>query len=301
MNLIERLRDFVLGRPRRRVDLVGFFGGCPDGRYVLAQGGRAAWDCQAQERLVHISLPEAPDASELARPWLRHCVDVSGTKRTRIPWSNDQFSWLSIPQPLHLAQVGELRGEWAMVDIEAAYYSIYSALSLDLEYKRDRGTMTIRDVAFDGHEQIAPHKLARNMAAGIIRSTHRTIWEGGTVHEERSHNTLLAPQLWALIADTMHAIARRAVEGYGAVFVNTDGYIVPAGHADGLITELADDWCLKASVRASGKAALQSYTSYQVGDHTTETNHQEMVPKSNLVDLSSQQVARLARLRRFAL
>jgi hypothetical protein len=67
------------------------------------------------------------------------------------------------------------------------------------------------------------------------------------------------------VLDTLHAIAHEVVERWGAVYVHTDGYIVPHNVAPYLAAWLGEVWGLEARIDAIGDANIRGVGIYAVG------------------------------------
>ena len=105
-------------------------------------------------------------------------------------------------------------------------------------------------------------KMVRNMlvSAGIMSSV--TTWEYGNLHHRRSYNPLLNTSLWAFAQDVLTAIALEMLS-IGAVYVHTDGYILPLARLQDAFS-IIDDWQLNGSVKFVGDAVIYGAGRYEM-------------------------------------
>lgn len=73
--------------------------------------------------------------------------------------------------------------------------------------------------------------------------------------------------LWAVIMDTLHAIASHARE-LEAAYVHTDGYILPERNANYLL-EIIQSYGLYAGIKARGVGTVIGMGNWRVGEHQT--------------------------------
>lgn len=162
------------------------------------------------------------------------------------------------------AQPGVYR-DMAYVDLRAAYWSIIQAVGWDVDYCPGRW---IGKRSTNEDFPIPDHKLARNclVSAGLI--TPSTVWTGEKIKNFTGHNPLVNYDIWALCQDVLHALATLALKA-GAVYVHTDGYIVPEKHAELLREEIAE-WGIESKVKGRGNAAIYAVGCYKIGSYETK-------------------------------
>lgn len=183
----------------------------------------------------------------------------------RVGWSRAMaqlFDWRS---PMHYG--GPIEGPMVLVDLKSAYRQIYQRLWLDTAYPGGYyGKYPLWHVAL----RLEKWKLARNSLVGIARS--RVTW--GIKGEKRIEifvtNPYLSPGLWATVQHTLHWAASLALS-FGAVYVNTDGYIFrqEERNVDKFFETLAKAE-LVAETKAVGEAEIRSWNSYKIGEKRTK-------------------------------
>lgn len=117
---------------------------------------------------------------------------------------------------------GAWRGEGTYVDLVGAYCQIYRKLWLDTCFPRGHGKLELSPLA----ERLGKWKPARNSLLGIVRSRVSYGYRGGSSVRLRPTNNFLSPGLWATVQAVLNEVAWQAVKS-GAVYVATDGYILP--------------------------------------------------------------------------
>jgi hypothetical protein len=120
--------------------------------------------------------------------------------------------------------MGKWQGEGVYVDLVGAYHQIYTELWLDTAFPRGRGRLNLYPIA----TRLGKWKAARNSLLGITRSRISYGFRGGTSVQLRPSNPFLSPGLWATVQAVLNEVAWQAVKA-GAVYVATDGYILPQG------------------------------------------------------------------------
>lgn len=234
-------------------------------------GTRSLFDPTTQRKFIHHA--DWPyGRHELARPYLRwiHEAQTDGVSKTamvsrRVPWRTEQLPMLNIPHPLYFPG-GRLNGDWAYVDIEHAYCQVYGPATLDLVFNPAREHLGVGRVEFLATDQLQEDRSLRNSLIGVCRTQRVSEMIHGQHQTRTVHNRFLAPQLWGYIAYTLHAVAREAVERFGACYVHTDGIIVPADRAELLQAWLADEWLMTSKVKAIGSGTIYSSGGYKIGD-----------------------------------
>lgn len=155
----------------------------------------------------------------------------------------------------------------AYVDIRAAYYTLYT-LYWTVDYSPGRwvGRKMYLPV---WHKELRENKLARNGVWGIMRSS-RLVWMSpdGRVQAVATPHDLSYPQLALIVTDVLHAIASEAVRRWGAVYVMTDGYILPERLARDFIAWLWE-MGIEAQIKETGAAKVMGVGSYRIGTRVT--------------------------------
>lgn len=204
---------------------------------------------------------------ELAGPYLRWLARECGGRTSRLG-AGGNLSLLDIPAPLHFA--GGLHvGEWAYVDLVRAFWTIYRTMTYDCMVRvRDDGSVIVGHGGMDlsiRSDLLAGDAIARNAVIGIARIRRGRMIRGGRRVVVDGPGRWTSPGLWAVIASRLHYIARAAVDQFGAIYVATDGYIVPRDRAAALIAWIEGEG-LSARVKVAGDGTVTGVGSWAIGD-----------------------------------
>lgn len=267
-------------------------------------GTHSLTDVTAQRKYLDKCAWPVGDA-ELARQYLAQLVQEQapfdggeGMASRRVPWQKRALPMFQITPPLYFKR--PVDGDLAYVDIHAAYHTLYSPATLDLDFDIERGTLALGRLNFLSAHEIGQEKGIRNSLVGITRALTMQQVRFGIAQTRRTHNRFLAPGLWGYLMHTMHAIARQAVRDFGAVYVHTDGYIVPRPAAEPLITHLRDRWLMDAGIRHAGQGRVRACGAYRIGGHGTRTiglSDRHGQPVDNMLALTRDQERLLMRWR----
>ena len=136
----------------------------------------------------------------------------------RLAWRKDEMALLDARPPRLF--LSEISGELYYVDIKSAFAQFYQFLYLHSEWPFKRQKYSLRSVAVELWDK----KIARNAVIGLTRSTQNKWIHGEKVWYTQKRNPYLSPTLWGQITGILNQIARQMIE-FGAVWINTDGYI----------------------------------------------------------------------------
>lgn len=158
------------------------------------------------------------------------------------------------------------KGDAAYYDLKSAYWSIVQVVGWDLEYSPGK---YLRQGKQPYDFPYYWHKVARNTLVSIgIQSTVRQYnTETRQYRTTNVGNKYKNVMLWALVNDVLNALAVQAV-AHGAVYVNTDGYIIPDDRAHHALLTMAD-WGLPIAMDFQGKTEVRYLASYRVGEKVT--------------------------------
>jgi hypothetical protein len=70
--------------------------------------------------------------------------------------------------------------------------------------------------------------------------------------------------LWGFVQDVLHGVAHDMVSLAGAVYVNTDGYIIPDERMKDA-AKVFDSWGLHATIKEWGRAVVRGAGDYDIG------------------------------------
>jgi len=194
----------------------------------------------------------------------------------RVGWNGPHVCLFDMRVPLHYE--GAQRGEYAYIDLKAAYWQIYRRLWLDVAYPCGLYGKYPLDVVA---EQLKDWKAARNALIGLVRSRSVVGVRGTRRFTLSTKNKFLSPCLWATVMSILHWIAHEALK-HGAVYINTDGYIFPSQtlwHIDGFMEFLIDHE-INFEIRTTGEGEIVSWNNYQIGQFRTKSNELGLTTKS---------------------
>jgi hypothetical protein len=226
---------------------------------------------------------------DVAKAFVHHQRKAAGVARA-LHHPRD-LALLDLPAPQFFA--GPAQGELAYVDITACHYNLYRSVGCynpGAIIEADRVRIMRGSISLDGVEMFSADHLARNSIVGFARTRAWTEYRSGHRVECAGWMSTTAPDLWAIIVLALQALAGFAVLECGAVYVATDGYIVPLSSVARLLAEIAG-WGLSATVD-EGEAQVRGMGSYQVGRRATKKAHWGE-PVSTLFSVSAGQAESL--------
>lgn len=149
----------------------------------------------------------------------------------------------------------------AYVDLKSAYWSIVQVVGWDVDYHPNRflGVRSnCRDFPF------YKIKLARNclVSCGLIGAIKR--WDGTKLTFLNKRNPLVNLVLYALVQDVLHSVASDMIERAGAVYVHTDGYLVPRNRVHDAFGVLSE-WGFVGSIKNEGQTTVYGIGTYACG------------------------------------
>lgn len=150
------------------------------------------------------------------------------------------------------------------IDIAATYWQIMNIVGWDLDYYPGEWLARGRppeDFPF------ADNKTARNclVSAGLGNDVTMFV-PGEGIKSVHKGNVLSNLQLYRLIVDVLQAIASEAVS-VGAIYVNTDGYIVTTKQSASALVQAIADWGLEARIKYEGPGSIKGPGDYHIGRH----------------------------------
>lgn len=130
------------------------------------------------------------------------------------------------------------------LDLDAAYWQIVRAIGWDVSYDPGK-ILSVHSSMLDfpyRHE-----KLARNCLVSLTLPHRMTIWTGTELKYEARPNKFINLILYRAVMDVLNGVAQDVIKA-GAVYVYSDGYIIPRDRLKAAI-EAIDGWGLTASLR----------------------------------------------------
>lgn len=165
--------------------------------------------------------------------------------------------------PLYCA--GETYGTGVYIDIKSAYWSIVRATGWRVEYNPGKYLGRVGDVfTFP----VWWHKVARNSLVSLGLPGHVQVWNGEKITGEKLGSTYMNMLLWGVVQHVLNGVAHDMVRA-GAVYVFTDGYIVPYKYSR-LAIEVMDAWGLPYSVKDAGVYHVKAPGAYKFDDRATK-------------------------------
>lgn len=132
-------------------------------------------------------------------------------------WRQTELEYLSLRPPKKFE--GAFCGELYCLDISACFAQMYHRLFLHADFPAKRLRFPLAQVA----DHLWQDKTGRNAVVGIARSTKNKWVQGERVWYVKKQNRFLSPILWAHLMLILSDIAQSML-GFGALFINTDGY-----------------------------------------------------------------------------
>jgi hypothetical protein len=152
------------------------------------------------------------------------------------------------------------------VDIKSTYYSLLTLVGWNADYYPSRWLIQGR-LPLD--YPLKDDKIARAyLVTGSLKSVVG-IWNGKKAFYRKTHNPHINYALWGLVTDILHCIAQYAVSQCEAVYVHTDGYIVPEHRTEQLINHIAT-WGLTAGVKHQGETMVCGFSNFICGERITK-------------------------------
>lgn len=147
------------------------------------------------------------------------------------------------------------------IDIRSAYWSILKAVGWNVQYTPGK-VLSIKDPITCYDFPFGHVKMARNCLVSIGAEKSRMIkfWTGEKLEYRRGGNNFINRMLWCLVSDILNGIAADALDS-GAVYVYTDGFIVPASRAQAVMGAV-ENWGLPVSVKSIGPCDITGPGSY---------------------------------------
>jgi hypothetical protein len=148
------------------------------------------------------------------------------------------------------------------LDLKSAYWQLLMMGGWDVEYSPKRFLSPRSDVYDFPVPEI---KLARNSLVSMGLPSGANVWiPNHGFAQKKPYKPTVNLILWGFVQDVLHGLASDMVKEAGAVYVNTDGYIVPA-HNLGLAMSIADEWGLFVTIRDEGRATVRGAGDYDIG------------------------------------
>lgn len=183
----------------------------------------------------------------------------------RLHSRKSQWAWW---EEFHRSQpMATSRGRYkdmVYLDLKSAYWSITSLVGWDCEYFRYaivRGD-DVHDFPFQDN------KIARNsLVSNFLPSKNIIAYRDGRLVTLPNKKRQVNYGLWCLVMDVLHAVAWDVWNKFDAVYVNTDGYIIPAHHQDNAMEFIRQKYGLESRQKGRGVAQVWGVGVYDLGEH----------------------------------
>lgn len=156
------------------------------------------------------------------------------------------------------------------VDLKSAYYSLVNTVGWNVDYSPGRWLVPGK-ACYDFPLANDPSRLGKAARACLVSvglNHHVHLWTGSRFKSVQARNHFKNYGLWACAQDILHSIAAVAIS-LGALYVHTDGYILPVG-ADELLREYIASWGLVAGTKGRGKTVVLGFGNFIVGEFRTK-------------------------------
>lgn len=164
----------------------------------------------------------------------------------------------------------------AYVDIKSTYKGVVEAFGYDVEYRRN-GYLSANPHPTPLPPLVRENKRAYAAIVALAASPVSVMqrWTGEKVETFRATNVYSQPCLWSLTRDILLAVYSQMFMEFTLRYVNTDGYILDARHADAA-KALLESWGFASSVKGRGAAVIHGVGSYSIGSvRTAREAHSE--------------------------
>ena len=199
---------------------------------------------------------------------VRDYLDFYFPSRQRAYGKEADFYRTKISTPLYLRPGILVDGVY--VDIKSAYFSLVNLVGWNVRYKPGSWISPGRP-CYDFPLANDTRRIAKSARACLVSfGLHRksTFWNGSKIVERNTRNNHVNYGLWHVCQDILHAIATVAVS-LNAVYIHTDGYILPSGNAE-VLEDYIRSWGLRTGRKGQGPTLVFGFGNFRVGNHETK-------------------------------
>lgn len=165
------------------------------------------------------------------------------------------------------------------IDLKSAYWQLLQLGGWDVEYMPER-FLSPRSHVYDF--PVPEIKLARNCLVSMGLPSGVNVWIPDFGFAQRQpQKSSVNLVLWGFIQDVLHGVAADMVERAGAVYVNTDGYIIRDERMKDA-DSVAESWGLTFTIRHSGRATIRGAGDYDIGGRASNRLRTQARPFSYL-------------------
>lgn len=153
------------------------------------------------------------------------------------------------------------------IDLKSAYWQLLQIGGWDVDYSPSRFLSPRSDVYDFPFPEV---KLARNCLVSMGLPSGVNVWVPNYgFSRKKSSKVNVNLILWGFVQDVLHGVSADFLRLAGAVYVNTDGYIVPADRLPD-VDAILDSWGLFGLVKYEGKAEVRGAGDYDIGGHSSK-------------------------------
>lgn len=157
-------------------------------------------------------------------------------------------------------------GNASYLDLKSAYWQILQVGGWDVDYCPNRYLSPRSDVS---DFPVPFVKLARNALVSNCLPVKANMWSPAKgIVSLSPHKPSVNLVLWGFVMDVLHDIANDMIEYAEAIYVNTDGYIIPDYRLKRAF-EVQEAWGVYMTVRHSGAGEVRGAGDYDIGNRSS--------------------------------
>lgn len=147
--------------------------------------------------------------------------------------------------------------EGIYLDLSAAYWNITRSVGWDVDYNPNGWIGSNSDLLDFPY---ASDKLIRNCLVSVGLPGSMSVWVGDDYEQRKVPNRFINLILWRLVMDVLNGIAYDMLS-IGAVYVYTDGYILPQS-SEKQAFEILESWGLPGRIKHYGRVEILAPNAY---------------------------------------
>lgn len=222
-------------------------------------------------RLIHAdALCTEGDIQATPTQLTRAYLDVTFPDQLRAKKKQLDFWLPRRSQPMY-TEPGKYNREMVYLDLKSAYWSIVKVIGWDVDYFPG---MLVRRRGCDDFP-FGANRLARNSLVSMGLPSKGFLYVDGRLISI-PHAWKVNIGLWSAVQDILHGVADEMIKRAGAVYVNTDGYILP-GENEAIAREIGAEWGLAMTEKNRGRATVYGVGAYSIGGKICST-HKRFAP-----------------------
>lgn len=228
------------------------------GRIYCVIGGGSIWSPAEKVKYLRQEVyPISP--AEVAREYLRYI----GAEKKAVKATPSGFR---VDAPLYYnKEIGTRGGDWAYVDLESCYWSIYHRSTWNVAYGRGIfGSYILPgEVDFTRCDEWRQHKIARNSIWGLMIAKRMVVMTDSGLVQRNFRGDFYNPSLATWIMDVLHSIAHDMIEFSRSPLWYTDGFCVKPDQVEDVVHRLKTVWGMESSVKEIGSGRILGLGNYE--------------------------------------